>query len=191
VLPTCSSTSSSPRSWLAMDLPPRFAPGSRFCLRTHVVQIPPETVEPADCEPALSLGAPAKRTFRRPAEIGVLVTARRAREWVLLGERSRRRGGPPAAWREAHRTRGSPVVSAERPPWPRPGRVLRSSERPGAAPRRSGSEEEPRARQPRGVRDKLRPRTARSKTLGSEAPLSHGSLRTIGHRRELPISDHL
>jgi len=33
--------------------------------------------------------------------LGDLVTARRAREWVLLGERSRRRGGPPAGRREA------------------------------------------------------------------------------------------
>src|SRR5882724_784938 len=39
----------------------------------------------------------------------VLVTARRARERVPFGERPRR-GGPPAAWREAHTTRGSPVV---------------------------------------------------------------------------------
>ena len=72
-----------------------------------------------------------------------LVTARRAREWVLLGERSRTRGGPPAAWREAHRTRRSPVVKAQRSPWPRPGRVLRSRERAGEARRRAGPRRNP------------------------------------------------
>jgi hypothetical protein len=35
-----------------------------------------------------------------------LVIARRGREWVLLGERSRTRGGPPAGRREAPKPAG-------------------------------------------------------------------------------------
>jgi hypothetical protein len=43
-----------------------------------------------------------------------LVTARRAREWVLLGERARRCGDPQRAGAQRRRPRGSPVVKAQR-----------------------------------------------------------------------------
>ena len=58
---------------------------------------------------------------------------------VLLGERARRWGAPQRAGAERRRPRGSPVVTAQRPPWPRPGRELWSRERPGEpAPMRAG-----------------------------------------------------
>jgi hypothetical protein len=81
-----------------------------------------------------------------------LVTARRAREWVLPGERARRWGAPQRAGAQRRRPRGSPVVTAQRPPRPRPGRDCEAENARGTSAYASGSGEEPRAWQPRGLR---------------------------------------
>jgi len=91
-------------------------------------------------------GLAAQHELDRP--LRVLVTARRAREWVLLGERARRWGGPPgltgrdgtaiavAAAREGTAEQGTPG---------------------GTSAYASGSEEEPLAWQPRGPRTSSAP----------------------------------
>ena len=84
--------------------------------------------------------------------VGVLVTARRAREGVLLGERARRWGGPPGlaggASKETAVAATREGAAEERTPG-------------GTSAYASGSEEDPLAGQPRGVRDEHEPRGVR------------------------------
>ncbi len=157
LLPHCSDTGLSPRRGACADLPPRpkrappalrhtprWAQAFAGRERHAVTAIAARTVEAAAPHRVESVTASLQPAQRRGIARGDSRQRAAPRRGDLFGERNRGARAPqrPAAERsDADRTRGSPVVRAQYPPWPRPGRQQRRRERPGGRARRSGSVE--------------------------------------------------